>query len=81
MMRSLTTGQSTFRRRTQPSELDCGFDSTPWVNPSSMTIKDVMQNLTKAGAKGVPRDTLHAMDWVPEPWKHARDLPAKSESW
>ena len=69
-MRSLTTGQSTFRRPTQPSELDCGFDSTPSVNPSSMTTKGVMQNLTKAGAKGVlmckidvegpPRDTLHA---------------------
>ena len=91
MLRSLTTGQSTVRRRTQPSELDCGFDSTPWVDPSSMTIKDLMQNLTKAGAKGVlmrkidvegpPRDTLHAMGWVPELWKHARDLPAESESW
>ena len=50
-----------------------------------------MQNFTETGTKGVsmckvdvegpPRDALHAMDWVPEPWKHARDLPAKSESW
>ena len=50
----------------------------------------MVKSMAKAGAKGVllyrieisgqPEDTLQELDWVPEPWKQAKHLPAKLDS-